>query len=92
MISVLISLKEKILRKCDGSPQAIVILAGLLSTRNLTEWSSVIEHEFLEENILASCRIITPKREFMWPTFEDETHVLSFLFHVLSFLFVKVTC
>ena len=52
--SVLISLKEKILRKCDGSPQAIVILAGLLSTRNLTEWSSVIEHAFLEENILAS--------------------------------------
>lgn len=52
--SDLISLKEKILRKCDGSPQAIVILAGLLSTRNLTEWSSVIEHAFLEENILAS--------------------------------------
>ena len=31
------------------------------------------------------------KENFMWPTFEDETHVLSFLFHVLSFLFVKVT-
>ena len=52
--SVLISLKEKILRKYDGSPQAIIILAGLLSTRNLTEWSSVIEHAFLEQNILAS--------------------------------------
>ncbi|XP_065628240.1 disease resistance protein RPP13 [Quercus suber] len=52
--SVLISLKKKILRKCDGSPQAIIELAGLLSTRNLTEWSNVIEHAFLEENILAS--------------------------------------
>ena len=31
------------------------------------------------------------KENFMWPTFEDETHVLSFLFHVLIFLFVKVT-
>ena len=31
------------------------------------------------------------KENFMWPTFEDETHVLSFLYHVLSFLFVKVT-
>ena len=51
---VLISLNEEILRKCDGSPQAIVVLAGLLSTRNLTKWSSVIEHAFLEENILAS--------------------------------------
>ena len=50
----LISLKEEILRKCDGSPQAIVVLAGLLSTRNLTKWSSVIEHAFLEENIFAS--------------------------------------
>ena len=26
------------------------------------------------------------KEDFMWPTFEDETHVLSFLFHVLSLL------
>ena len=31
------------------------------------------------------------KENFMWPTFKDETHVLSFLFYVLSFLFVKVT-
>ena len=31
------------------------------------------------------------KENFMWPTFEDETHVLNFFFHVLSFLFVKVT-
>ena len=49
---VLIQLKEKILRKCDGSPKAIVILAGLLSTRVLTDWSSVIEKELTEESIL----------------------------------------
>ena len=31
------------------------------------------------------------KENFMSFTFEDETYVLNFLFHVLSFLFVKVT-
>lgn len=41
--SVLNNLQNNILRKCDGLPQAILILAGLLSTRDLSNWPSVLE-------------------------------------------------
>ena len=39
----LLDLQDKILRKCGGSPQAILILGGLLLTRDLNKWDSVIE-------------------------------------------------
>lgn len=38
-----INLQNHILRKCDGSPLAILILGGILSTRDLSNWCSVIE-------------------------------------------------
>ncbi|KAJ7963318.1 Disease resistance protein [Quillaja saponaria] len=43
--SELISLKDEILRKCDGSPPAIFILGELFSAKELShsEWSRVIE-------------------------------------------------
>ena len=41
--SVLINLQKNILSVCDGLPQAILILGGLLSTRHLSNWPSVIE-------------------------------------------------
>lgn len=41
--SVLINLQENILSVCDGLPQAVLILGGLLSTRQLSNWPSVIK-------------------------------------------------
>ena len=41
--SVLINLKEDILKKCGGSPLAITVLGGLLSTKELNGWSYVVE-------------------------------------------------
>nr|XP_023884103.1 putative inactive disease susceptibility protein LOV1 [Quercus suber] len=39
----LIHLKEDILKKCGGSPLAIIVLGGLLSTTELSGWPKVIE-------------------------------------------------
>ena len=41
---VLTQLKEDILKKCGGSPLAIIVLGGLLSTTELSGWSDVIKH------------------------------------------------
>ena len=46
-------LKQKV-RKCDGSPKAIIMLAGLLSRRDLTDRRSMIgPKELPEESIFA---------------------------------------
>ncbi|KAK4591417.1 hypothetical protein RGQ29_021571 [Quercus rubra] len=42
----LINLQKDILRQCDGSPWAILVLGGILSTKDLSNWRS-------QENILA---------------------------------------
>ena len=38
-----IYLQNHILRKCNGSPLAVLVLGGILSTRDLSNWRSVIE-------------------------------------------------
>ena len=39
----LINLQKDILRQCDGSPWAILVLGGILSTKDLSNWRCVIE-------------------------------------------------
>lgn len=48
-------LKYKILNICNGSPQNIVLMAGLLSTKRMTRWSSEIDHDRCSEGVLTMC-------------------------------------
>ena len=56
---VLIHLKKDILKKCGGSPLAIIVLGRLLSTTELSGWSNVIE-QLRKTDLRESSTVIKP--------------------------------
>ncbi|CAL5334281.1 unnamed protein product [Camellia sinensis] len=49
------NVKAEILRLCRGLPMAIVLLGGLLSTVELSEWSTVIDHLLDQDHHFLKC-------------------------------------
>ncbi|KAF5953445.1 hypothetical protein HYC85_006301 [Camellia sinensis] len=49
------NVKAEILRLCRGLPMAIVLLGGLLSTVELSEWSTVIDHLLAQDHHFLKC-------------------------------------
>ncbi|XP_076938010.1 putative disease resistance RPP13-like protein 2 [Bidens hawaiensis] len=52
---IVTTLKRKILTICNGSPQNIVLMAGLLSNNEITRWSSVIDDGRCPNDVLRIC-------------------------------------